>query len=325
MMKHHSYIAQLVCLALCLTTLNAHPIDLTPDTWSPNWNADHGDVTYQEWDIFNTPTGTYGGFAPNLPDYGNENPHQSSFGPEAYDTTDTSFITSNGNIYSFNDPLQMVVNIPQANQVGHITTVAVQLRTQGSDLDLNTFTIGDIRPSHVGLLYVEDSGSAFGGNIIDSWSIFYLPHNTNFTLEFSSPQSSLSTDIIRVDTFSTPAENGFPQITLQGDPLLPENFFFEGDTNFDGTVNLEDLAVLATHFGQTQAAVWEQGDFTGDNAVNLEDLAVLATFFGQSTTPPPASEPLAVSTSIPEPSSALLLSLIALTACTRNSRKTTTA
>lgn len=55
-----------------------------------------------------------------------------------------------------------------------------------------------------------------------------------------------------------------------------------GDATLDGSVNVSDLAVLATHFGMSSGATWAQGDFNNDGAVNVSDLAELATNFGQS-------------------------------------------
>lgn len=57
-----------------------------------------------------------------------------------------------------------------------------------------------------------------------------------------------------------------------------------GDANLDRVVNLEDLAILATHFGQSNKG-WAQGDYTGDKVVDLEDLALLAEYFGTDNRP----------------------------------------
>lgn len=70
--------------------------------------------------------------------------------------------------------------------------------------------------------------------------------------------------------------------------LDPNEGALPGDANYDGLVNLEDLAKLATNFGNSSLADplldvrWLHGDFTGDGVVDLADLARLATFFGQS-------------------------------------------
>lgn len=56
-----------------------------------------------------------------------------------------------------------------------------------------------------------------------------------------------------------------------------------GDANLDKIVNLEDLAKLATNFGQSNRG-WAEGNFTADNVVDLADLAKLATNFGTDLT-----------------------------------------
>lgn len=70
--------------------------------------------------------------------------------------------------------------------------------------------------------------------------------------------------------------------------LAAEVGALSGDANYDGLVNLEDLAKLATNFGSNANTDpmldirWLHGDFTGDGIVDLADLAKLATNFGQS-------------------------------------------
>lgn len=64
--------------------------------------------------------------------------------------------------------------------------------------------------------------------------------------------------------------------------------FAGGDFNVDGVVDLADLAVLATHFGEDSTGNgsnglmvgWGDGDANGDGKVDLADLAILATNFG---------------------------------------------
>jgi hypothetical protein len=95
-------------------------------------------------------------------------------------------------------------------------------------------------------------------------------------------------------------------------------FVFEGDTNFDRTVNVADLANLAGNFGMTAGATWLQGDFDFNGTVNVADLADLAGNFGKdlaasTDSPTTASNPevapinrgqavvVSQSTSVPSP------------------------
>jgi len=77
-------------------------------------------------------------------------------------------------------------------------------------------------------------------------------------------------------------------VRLLGDEPTPE---LPGDANDDGTVDLDDFAVLKIHFGVTEGATWALGDFNGDGAVDLDDFAILKTNFGATTEPDPDPEP----------------------------------
>jgi hypothetical protein len=51
-----------------------------------------------------------------------------------------------------------------------------------------------------------------------------------------------------------------------------------GDVNSDGKVDLQDLSILLSHYGQNATA--SQGDLTGDNLVTLVDLSTLLSHYG---------------------------------------------
>ncbi|MEQ9459999.1 MAG: hypothetical protein RIG82_03495 [Phycisphaeraceae bacterium] len=90
-----------------------------------------------------------------------------------------------------------------------------------------------------------------------------------------------------LDGVATPADTQFWVEVIFGTLL--------GDANLDFNVDLIDLSILATHFGQP--GFFFQGDFNGDLVIDLIDLSILATNFGLGgevigTTPEPASASL---------------------------------
>lgn len=76
-----------------------------------------------------------------------------------------------------------------------------------------------------------------------------------------------------------------------------------GDANGDGSVDLLDLDILGSNFGNTPATL-AQGDFNGDNIVDLLDLDILGSNFGATSG----------MTLIPEPASCMIAALAGLMA-----------
>jgi len=54
----------------------------------------------------------------------------------------------------------------------------------------------------------------------------------------------------------------------------------EGDLDYDGDVDLSDLAQLLSNYGMTSGATYEDGDIDGDEDVDLSDLAALLARYG---------------------------------------------
>ena len=63
-------------------------------------------------------------------------------------------------------------------------------------------------------------------------------------------------------------------------PGAVEEPFCLGDLDYDGFVNLSDLAQLLGSYGTTSGAVYEDGDLDGDGDVDLSDLAELLSVYG---------------------------------------------
>jgi hypothetical protein len=63
------------------------------------------------------------------------------------------------------------------------------------------------------------------------------------------------------------------------DQLLTLSEPMRGDANFDGTVDVEDLAMLADHYNLGGYKTWAMGDFDRDGDTDLTDLTLLATYY----------------------------------------------
>jgi hypothetical protein len=94
-----------------------------------------------------------------------------------------------------------------------------------------------------------------------------------------------------------------------------------GDATLDGVVDFNDLAKLAQNYNVTDGSrQWFEGDFTYDGSVDFNDLAKMAQNYNTALPSPGAlpgspqfQEDVARAfASVPEPSSALLLSIVAL-------------
>ena len=75
-----------------------------------------------------------------------------------------------------------------------------------------------------------------------------------------------------------------------------------GDANGDGVVDINDLSLLASSYGEEGG--WDGGDFTLDGTIDINDLSVLAGNYGATSSGDP--------TAIPEPTTLSLLAFGAL-------------
>lgn len=160
------------------------------------WSRGDANSTYQEWDVFSSPPGLPGPF---LPDIGVSNPNGAPGLTEVSYPASGSLITGSGNIYSFSAPTSFEITIPNFNLGdGYTTTVALQTRVLGTQIDPATMLIGGVAPSVVELLPDPAAGSV---ETLWQWE---LPGNADkYVIAFGSAESSMSFGAAAVDTYAT--------------------------------------------------------------------------------------------------------------------------
>ncbi len=233
---------------LALASL-AHAQFVEPDSYG--WSRGDADSAWFEWDVFTSPTGG------NLPDVG-QFPSTLPDGwatPDVYDTTGLAIITSSGNFYSFVGPIVLEVVVPNYGYEVGSTTLILQIRTQGNELDYGSVHVWGVPPvEHVELF--RQSLGEFGW-LVDSLFRFELDGNESvYVASFAAADAHAAIDRIAVDTFAH-AED------------CPADF------NGDTVVNTLDFVAFLNAFVAQDASA----DFNGDTTVNTLDFVAFLNAF----------------------------------------------
>lgn len=152
------------------------------------------DTTYQAWDVFTSLEG------PNPPDVALSNPNGI---PNVRELTGAGFVPSSGNLYVQAGVGDFEATVPDYNLGGgFVTNVVVQVRTQGSTLDLDSVLWNGMAWDESELLFEQPLGGGFGGVVQDwmfAWNL--LPGSTAVNvLTFQAADLSLSLDRLSIDT-----------------------------------------------------------------------------------------------------------------------------
>jgi uncharacterized protein (TIGR03382 family) len=183
----------------CGTAVRAEFVTPSASAWgwtrgTTPWSA------YAEWDRF-TSTG-----GPNMPDVGSfvGGAFSTDASPwNAFDRRRGSFVTGSGNIYSIGQVVAPQVDIPSFGLGPNFsTTIVLQVRTQGSEIDPASVLLNGLGPTLVMELYRMPLGGA-GGAVVDMLYRFNIEGNSaGYVVRFQSLSSSMSLDRIAVDAFT---------------------------------------------------------------------------------------------------------------------------
>ena len=141
--------------------------------------------------------------------------------------------------------------------------------------------------------------NAYGAAAINQLFMVYAQQNASMAAPVTTASGSLDWTYIASGLTAGSGVAGqladgmyFVQLDSAGggvETVLP------GDANLDGQVDVNDLTIVLSHFGQTGMS-WAQGEITGDGTVNVHDLTIVLSHFGQTL-----GLPAADAAAVPEP------------------------
>jgi hypothetical protein len=215
---------------------------ITPDDYG--WSRGDAGSTYFGWDIFVSTTGG------NEPDAGQfPDPLPSGWvEPDVIETTGDAFVTGSGRIYSPFGPINVEVTVPNYDTGSGQTTLLLQVRTIGFDLDFDNVVLdGSVLPVDIVELS-RQTGSM--GDEVDTLFVFEVDGNAPlYVFDIPTAEAHVSIDAISVDTLAS------------GENCV-------ADFNGDGAVNTQDVI----GFLNAWVAGDSRADINGDGAVNTQDV-----------------------------------------------------
>jgi hypothetical protein len=156
---------------------------------------------FAQWESFSSPAGQ------NNPDVGTYTGGTFDASAPAWNVKDISggsFITSGGNIYAAGAPAQIRASVPNFGfGAGYQTTILVQVRTLGTEINASTVNLDGAAPTSTTELLRESFGGP-GGFRIDTLYTFVVSGNAaGYNFGFNANETSLSLDRVAIDTYTT--------------------------------------------------------------------------------------------------------------------------
>jgi hypothetical protein len=202
-------------------------------------------------------------------------------------------------------------------QTVNANTLRMQPRTTTFGIGSSAFSVTQIlyaEPSPINLIagaYVFKPGDFNRDNVVDQADVSTL-----------KPIVTLR-GVPQVDTANLKFDmNGNGAVDWK-DIKIFQTFYpqlFDGDATMNGTVDVDDLGILASNW-QTGGRTWRDADFTGDDLVDVGDLGMLASNWQAGVPLAPALAAFGLpSVSVPEPGCAALGGLVVWSVSKRHRR-----
>lgn len=161
--------------------------------------------------------------------------------------------------------------------VGYTTTATVTVTVADTTKPTVSITTPANGATVTGTVTVNATASDNVGVTRVEFSIDGVLHTTDTTAPYSASVDALAlTSAVHTITakaydMAGNSQTGAVSVTVLNEP---------GDVNSDGTVTIQDLAILIANYGRT-TATRPQGDLNGDGKVTIQDLAILIAYYGQ--------------------------------------------
>ena len=214
---------------------------ITPDAFG--WTRGDADSTYFEWDVF---VSAFGGNDPDVGQFPVELP-DGWVSPDVVETTGTAFITGSGNLYSPFGPIHVEVTVPNYGYGTGQTTLLVQVKTQGNELDYDNVVAMGEAPVEVTFLTRELSDQGYIVEVLYEFAIEGNP--SEIVIGIPTADAHVSVDRIAVDTLAF--EEACP-----------------GDFNEDGTVDTRDVLSFLNAWSAGEGSA----DMNEDGIVDTRDV-----------------------------------------------------
>lgn len=209
-------IRPLSAIALALAASNAMAALQDPSsatTWG-GWSRGTAGTLYAGWNVFSDETPPGGIIVDSTPELAANvliggattpgGPTFGRFGDSDFRVTETSggsFVTGGGNIYSLSVASRFTLDFQNRGDLP--LTVALQTRTQGTELDPASILLNGVAPDrHSELARLSLGG--FGGAQVDNLFVWNWVTGRDLTLAFAAASSHLSMDALTLDAAPVP-------------------------------------------------------------------------------------------------------------------------
>lgn len=188
---------------------------ITPDGVNYGWvRGSTANSAWAQWESFSTSNG------PNAPDVGSYAGGPFADGAPAWNAFDTSgfgIVTGSGNLYAPGGALQAQVDVPGFGLgAGYTTTILLQVRTQGTEVNPATVNISGVEAVEVTELYRASLGGQ--GFVVDTlWRFELAGSAAGYAIVFGAFGPHMSLDRVSVDAFTQiPAPGALALLAIGG-------------------------------------------------------------------------------------------------------------